>query len=196
MYKVAICGKANTGKNTLSKMIKNQLGLLAPETYSIAFADPIKEMIRIMFPSIPRKHLYGSSKLRNEVVPEAFKEGKPLTIRQLLIDIGTGLGRGYKETVWLDNFDLRLQKALKNKRNKMIIVTDVRFRNEFNHLQNQGFYMIRLVRDNDAPTINHISETNQESILDEEFDYVADNNSSLKSLQGKVSEIINQLKRK
>lgn len=196
MYKIAICGKANTGKNTLSKMIKNQLRLSAHETSSMAFADPIKEMIRIMFPSIPRKYLYGSSKWRNEVVPEVFKEGKPLTIRQLLIDIGTGLGRGYKETVWLDNFDLRLKKVLKNKRNKMIIVTDVRFRNEFNHLQNQGFYMIRLLRDNDSPKINHVSETNQESILDEEFDYVVDNNSSLKSLQGKVSEIIKQMKNK
>lgn len=193
MYKIAISGKANTGKNTLSKIIVTQLNefLRVTEKLSLgveymAFADPIKEMIRTMFPEIPRKFLYGSSKYRNEIIPGAFKDGKPLTIRQLLLDLGTGVARGYKDSVWLDNFDYRLKKV----KNDIVVVTDVRFRNEFEHLRSQGFYQIRLYRETGQPTINHISETNQNSIADSEFDYVINNDKSLDHLK---QEVINNI---
>lgn len=190
MYKIAIMGKANTGKNTLARMLVRQLraqwrtnhkGWLSAKY--IAFADPIKKMIMEMFPRIPKKHLFGSSKFRNEVIPGAFKDGVPLTIRQLLIDLGSGVGRELKPDVWLDNFDYRFDQA---KFNNIVIVTDVRFRNEFEHLRKNGFYMIRLIRDTGQPTISHVSETGQEDIKDEEFDYVLHNDHSLKNLQYEV----------
>ena len=200
MYKIEISGKANTGKNTLSNMIVKMLrgkkhkyaSLSELSVKYMAFADPIKEMIMTMYPTIPRKFLYGASKYRNEVIPGAFKNGNPLTIRQLLLDLGTEVGRGYKETVWLDNFDHRFEQ---NKRHRIIIVTDVRFRNEFEHLKNKGFYQIRLYRNEDAPTIAHRSELDQKSILDSEFDYVIHNDKSLKDLKNTVmNNIIPSLK--
>ena len=198
MYKIAITGKANTGKNTLSKMLIKQLRV-AQNKYMwgkcVAFADPIKEMIRIMFPELPRKFLFGSSKYRNEIIPGAMKNGVPLTVRQLLLDLGTEMGRGYKESVWLDNFDNRYSKyANTNNKNMVLIVTDVRFRNEFEHLAKKGFYQIRLYRDDGTPGINHVSETNQNSIFDNEFNYVLDNNGSLNELKAKVSDIVSLLR--
>lgn len=206
MYKIAISGRANTGKNTLSKIIVAELRAKArawarkrhhvPHTLDVkymAFADPIKEMIQIMFPDIPDEWLYGSSKYRNEAIAGAFKNDKPLTVRQLLLDLGTGMGRGYKDSVWLDNFEYRFKK---NKKRDIVIVTDVRFRNEFEHLKNKGFYQIRLYRETGQPTINHISETNQNTIGDEEFDYVIHNDKSLDDLKSEVlSNIIPKLKR-
>lgn len=195
MYKIAITGKANTGKNTISKLIAKQLSVEADGFWNIqniAFADPIKEMVRQMFPKIPKKHLYGSSKFRAQVIPGAFKNGVPLTIRQLLIDLGTGVGREYKENLWLDVFDNTFEKAIK-KNKKVVIVTDVRFRNEFDHLKKLGFYQIRLLRDSDVK-INHSSETNQDSIKDSEFDAVVVNNGTLKDLTDKVLEIVKELK--
>lgn len=192
MYKIAISGKANTGKNTLSKMIVKMLRAPSDRYLSVkylAFADPIKEMILTMYPTLPRKFLYGSSQFRNEIIPGAFKDGKPLTVRQLLLDLGTEVGRGYKETVWLDNFDYRFQ-AHQNNRTKIVVVTDTRFRNEFEHLQSKGFYQIRLYRDTGSPTINHRSESDQYTIKDDEFDYVVHNNRSLKDLKKEVSEKI------
>ena len=194
MYKIAICGKANTGKNTVSKLIrreisKNQKGVFCEY---IAFADPIKAMIRIMFPDLPEKYLTGSSNFRSEAIPGAFKEGKLLTVRQLLIDLGTGVGRTYKETIWLENFDHAFQRAVSKHKN-MVIVTDVRFRNEFDHLKKQGFYQIRLLRDSHTQ-INHSSETNQDSIRDDEFDYVLHNNGTLKDLKSEVLKIVSQIK--
>jgi hypothetical protein len=194
MYKIAICGKANTGKNTVSKILrkeisKNQTGIFCEY---IAFADPIKAMIRIMFPELPEKYLTGSSKFRSEVIPGAFKEGSPLTVRQLLIDLGTGVGRTYKETIWLEAFDHTFQRA-QSRRKNMVVVTDVRFRNEFDHLKKLGFYQIRLLRDSHLQ-INHASETNQDSIRDDEFDYVLHNNGTLADLKKAATQIITQLK--
>jgi hypothetical protein len=205
MYKIAISGRANTGKNTLSKMIVKELRTRAradarknghvPITLSVkylAFADPIKEMVKIMFPDTPNTFLYGASEFRKQVISGAFKEGKPLTIRQLLQDLGTGVGRAYDDQIWLKNFDHRVSHA----KSDIVIVTDVRFRNEFDHLKKQGFYQIRLYRNTGEPVMEHASETNQVSIADSEFDYVLHNDNPLKTLRKEVSEnIIPQIRR-
>lgn len=206
MHKIAICGKANTGKNTLANLLYQELqerdstefALRHPgstlQAYSgkfMAFADPIKEIVMTMFPRANKECLYGPSRLRAEAIPGAFKNDKPLTYRQALIDIGTEVGRSYSDKVWLENFDHRYEQILvkKNPPN-IIIVTDVRFRNEFDHLKDKGFFQIRLYRDTGAPEIQHISETGQSSIKDEEFNYVLFNNKSLEDLKEEVNSQI------
>lgn len=193
MYKIAITGKANTGKNTIGKLLVSEINkqFTGPvKSKYMAFADPIKEMIRIAYPEIPRKWLYGSSKFITEIIPGAFKNGVPLTVRQCLIDIGNDFGRANKPDIWLRNFDKRLEKNLKSAH--VLIVTDCRFRNEFDHLKSFGFYQIRLLRDSHTK-INDVSETNQDGIKDSEFDYVVNNNSTLEFLEGEVKKIVTQL---
>lgn len=203
MFKIAICGKANTGKNTLANLLYHEAyekenaamlartsGAINLQAYSgkfMAFADPIKEIVMIMFPKANKECLYGPSHLRAEAIPGAFKNGKPLTYRQALLDIGTEVGRGYNDKVWLENFDHRYEQILLKKHPpQIVVVTDVRFRNEFDHLKNKGFFQIRLYRDTGMPAIEHVSETNQNSIKDEEFDYVLFNNKSLDDLKEEV----------
>lgn len=201
MYKIAITGKANTGKNTVGKILNKEIYLKdqgTPGAYSgwhckcIAFADPIKEMIRIAYPEIPRKWLYGSSKFRANVVPGVFKKDVPVTVRQLLIDIGNDFGRAYKPDIWLRNFDKRFDKLVKSNL-PIVIVTDCRFRNEFDHLKDMKFFQIRLRR-NEHTKIDDISETSQDGIDDSEFDAVIDNNGTLKELEEKVKKIVLNLK--
>lgn len=194
MFKIAITGKANSGKNTVGRLLVR--GLVAGKrTYGrskfIAFADPLKEIARITFPEIPRKWLYGSSKFRAQVIPGAHKEGVPLTVRQLLIDLGNEYGRRYQPDRWIRTFDHRVKKL---KKYDMIVVTDCRFRNEFDHLKQQGYYQIRLQRDSHLK-INDISETNQDGIQDSEFDYVLHNNGTLKSLKEEVTKIVSLITR-
>lgn len=194
MFKVAICGKANSGKNTVSKILVEKIRLWIPSVKEevVAFADPIKEMARQMFPSLPKKFFYGPSKFRAEIIPGAFKDGNPLTVRQLLIDLGTGVGREYKNNVWIEALDHRVDKARKNGRG-VVIVTDVRFRNEFDHLKTQDYFQIRLLRDAHLK-IDHASETNQDSIKDDEFDYVLTNNGTLTDLEQEINKIVLLLK--
>lgn len=191
-YKIAICGKAKSGKNTIAKMIKKELSKHEPISCGyIAFADPVKSIARTMFPDMPEKYLTGSSEYRNSTIPGAFKESIPLTVRQLLIDIGTGLGRAYKADIWLDVFDYNLAK-LENKNHNMIILTDCRFINEHNHIKNKGFFNLKIVRDQ-SDNINHISETEQDSIPISDFDYVVYNNGSLNDLKIEVQKVVNKL---
>lgn len=200
MYKIAISGKANTGKNTISKIIADELrekkrkwyrkrGYVPPaqQVKYMAFADPIKKLIEVMFPQTPKNWLYGPSKCRNGIIPGALKDGKPLTVRQLLLDLGTGVGRGYKDSIWLDNFEYRFNK---NKKSDIVVVTDVRFRKEFEYLKNKGFYQIRLYRETGQPDIKHTSETDQKSIADKEFDYLLINNKPLVDLKKEVRDNI------
>jgi len=196
MYKIAICGKANSGKNTVGKLIRKSLytEFVGKKTIScdyIAFADPIKAIVRTMFPDLSEKYLTGSSKFRSEIIPGAFKDGIPLSVRQLLIDIGTS-GRAYKENIWLDAFDAAFKKSI-DKQKTLVIVTDVRFVNEFEFLRKKGFYNIRLLRDAHLK-IDHASETNQDFIRDDEFDFVLDNNGSIKSLKEQVKKIVQIMK--
>lgn len=191
MYKIAITGKANTGKNTVGKLLANEL-IGGIYTEFIAFADPIKNMVRLMFPEIPKKYLFGSSKYRSKIILGALKNDKPLTIRDALIDLGS-TGRLYKENIWLDAFDHKFNKIKTKGLAKAVIVTDVRFRNEFEHLKQLGFYQIRLVRDAHLK-IDHVSETNQDSIKDDEFDFVINNNGTIDDLKISISTIVSHLK--
>src|ERR1700686_387420 len=135
MIKISITGKARSGKNTLAKLLVKELHAVWKNTNAlgsykfIAFADPIKEMARLAFPKIPRKWLYGSSEYRDEIIPGAFKNGCPLTVRQLLIDLGNDFGRQYQSDIWIYNFDNRFN-SLVQKGYDIVIATDCRFRSE------------------------------------------------------------------
>lgn len=194
LYKIAITGKANSGKNTAGKLLVKALQERGADgkAHFVAFADPIKEMARIAFPNLPRKWLYGPSKFRAEVIPGAFKDGVPLTVRQLLIDIGNDFGRKYQANRWLLNFDHTFNKLVKRHAG-IVVVTDCRFRNEFDHLKNLGFFQLRLLRESNVK-IDDVSETSQDSIRDEEYDYVLRNNGTLKDLKLEVSKIAALLK--
>jgi hypothetical protein len=116
-----------------------------------------------------------------------------LTVRQLHIDLGTEIGRAYKETIWLEAFDCAFEKA---NYKSVVIVTDVRFKNEFDHLKKLGFYQIRLLREDPGEVIvksNHSSEVEQDIIRNDEFNFVLNNSGTLKDLKIEVGKIVNQI---
>lgn len=190
MLKIAITGKANSGKNTVSGLLCNAACSEDQEFISLAFADPIKEIAQTLFPQLPRQYLYGSSELRSEVIPNAFKDGEPLTVRQLLIDLGTS-AREYNPNIWIDILHYRIDVAQKGKPH-LIIINDVRFKNEFDFLKGLGFYQIRLYRDKHTK-IDHASETDQDAIQDSQFDLVLHNDSTLDSLKESIEKVVGRL---
>lgn len=191
MYKIAVCGKANSGKDTVAKIISK---ILCPEggdcAAQLAFAEPIKKIAHTMFPQLPEEYLYGSSKYRSEIIPNAYKDGHPLTIRQVLIDIGTS-ARAYNKNIWIDAL-LHKLKGISKDKFQLAIIADVRFKNEYSALQKQGFYQIKLYRD--AYTkIAHESETEQDGILDSQFNSILYNNGTLNELKNNVQKIVELL---
>jgi len=200
MYNISISGKANSGKNTLSKMLSDQLfknGLDSDRAIKNAFANPIKKIILLMFPQSDRQCLYGPSGLRSNVIPDAYDSANnPLTYRQALIDIGSK-GREYNKNIWINI----LKEDIKNADSYFMtceatgyFVTDVRYLNEFKMLKKLKFFNIRILR-NMSVKINHQSEFEQDVIPNDDFDYVINNDGSLKDLSKQVDKLIVKLKR-
>lgn len=187
MYKVAISGKANSGKNTLTRLFTESLG--GPyATKQKAFADPIKEGILKMYHSAVREELFGPSHFRAKIVPGTY-----ITYRKLLCDVGA-LARAYDEDHWVKQLmeDFRIS-CLSSLAPMAYIVTDLRFPNEHAALKAAGFVLIRLKR-KEALVIDDVSETSQDGIPDSAFHFVIENDSTLDNLHARALEIVQVLK--
>jgi len=190
MLKIAIVGKANSGKDTLAEAISHLLSLKEIKTKQVALADPIKKIIKIMYPETDNYILYGPSDNRKKIIPNSFLDGQPLTYRKLLQNLGTDVGRSYNENIWLDIVKHKLKRA-KNKYGAFI-VKDCRLKNEFDYLKRNDFYMIKIFRDNQL-NLNHQSETEQDHIRTDEFNSAISNNGSLQDLNDFAGHIITSL---
>lgn len=188
MYKIGICGKAKSGKNTVASIIleelaksKNKNNLLSK---TIAFADPIKEIIIKMFPTADSKCLFGSSELRSSFIEGGTfdNNGNKLTYRQALMDIGD-LARKYKSSIWVDCFEKAMKEAvLENSKLEAVIAPDLRFYEELTFLKQNNFFLIKINRD-DVTRINHTSDTVQEQFKISDFNFILDNNKNLENLR-------------
>jgi hypothetical protein len=174
--RIAILGKAKSGKNTVAELIAEYI-----KDYEImAFADPLKEICKIIFPEALDNCLYGSSEFRSYILYN------DITYRQFLLDIGK-FGRNYSKNIWVECL---LSKINKLKQDKTVIVSDCRFRNEFDILKDNNFYMIKVVRDN-CEKINDVSETEQDAISNSEFHSIVFNNKTLEDLKLEVKNLVN-----
>lgn len=194
MFKIAISGKAKSGKNTAAKIIESSLSekLHAPiKCATVAFADPMKHMIKTMCPAVPYEVLFGSSELRNTIVDNMLDENSnPITVRKLLIELGS-LARKYNPNTWIDNYDYRFNHQIKGNFD-LVILTDCRFKNEFEYLKSQDYYIVRIKRKTDV-VISHESETQQDGIADDEFDFVIDNNLDKENLKNQIKQIVEKI---
>ena len=197
--RIGISGKVNSGKDTLTSLLIKNFPLDFWEEKSInliqrsfSFSTPLKEIAQTMFPIENMENwLYGPSDGRKNIIPNSFKKGQPLTVRQLLLDIGTEWGRGYNNDIWVNNLLTRVQ-VWEQEENTVSVVSDCRFRNEFDALKHYGFIMIRIKRDG-ASNINHVSDLEQDEINDSEFDFIINNNGSLDELTQKATEIVKNI---
>lgn len=186
MLKIAISGKANSGKNTLASMITKCLELPENKYKIVALADPIKQIIKIMAPYADDNCLYGPSKLRSNIISNKLldDDGNQLTYRAATIKIGK-MGRLWNDNLWLDAL---VADAEKSKHLDAYIVSDCRFIIEMNYFKNNDFKMIRILR-NGGDIIDDISETEQDQVPNSFFDNVIENYGTLDDLYKIVQSI-------
>lgn len=194
MVRIAISGKAKSGKNSFASFLISHATKISTEGLEsaliLAFADPIKHTVLSMFPKADENCLFGPSELRSEVIPGDYKDknGNLLTYRQALMDIGA-LGRSYDENFWIDKFN----RQVKTYRNvELIIASDLRFVNEFEYLKDNSFFTVRILR-NDCAIINDSSETEQDTIPNSKFDLIIYNNASINDLDKSAKTLIKSL---
>lgn len=171
---IAIAGKKGSGKDTLGNMF--------PELKKRAFADSIKSFLVDAFDIAPWK------------LEDRTEKEKPMdkwwgkSPRDLMKDVGDGLRERVSKDIWVDILFDKI-RDLDN-----IIITDLRFKNEFKRCKEEGVFIIKVVRPEIDSSDTHISEVDLDDIPDSEFDAIVVNDRSLEELQEKAKQLWQQIK--
>lgn len=145
MSLIGLCGFKGHGKNTVSSILCKKYGYI-----ELSFASKLKDILSILF-GWDRILLEGlteySRKWRNEIDTYwCEKLNIPnFTPNYAMEYIGTELFRNhFDENIWILFLEKELVDYLKNKKN--IVVTDCRFRNEYDLLKKYGAKIISVYR--------------------------------------------------
>ena len=154
-----------------------------------SFADILKQEVCSKVLNLPLNKLYGSDDDKNTLTNIKWKDidkiltknatksvvrnnDDSLTIREVLQIIGTNIFRSLFPNVWPE----ALLRKIMSTHTDLAVITDVRFPNEVEAIQQAGGYVIRLTRTK-YPDDNHESETalDRENFDWEKFDFIIDN---------------------
>lgn len=181
---VGISGKIGSGKSTVAEIFKIN------NFYLDSFANSVKDVSNIIF-GFNRTKLEGISKedrIWRETPNQKYSDllGKNFSPRDSLILIGTNFGRNQiHKDIWVETVFNRYYLS----KNKNLLITDVRFPNEYESIKKRGGIMIRIEREN-LYKLDHESECALDNYI---FDYVIENNGTLEELIEKVNNIISLL---
>ena len=181
---VAISGKIGSGKSTVGDIFEKQGFQLD------SFAKSVKDICSILF-GYDRDKIEGSTpadRLWRETIDKNHTNliGKDFTPRDAMVLVGTAFGRNMVHpNIWIETLFNRYDK------NKDLLITDLRFPNEYEEIKKRGGIVIRINRSNQNSS-NHISEC---ALDNHNFDYVINNNSTLYDLEINIINIINEIKK-
>lgn len=175
---IGTLGKKSHGKDTISDHLVKNYGYTKR-----AFADPIKEVSKILF-NFTDDQLYGNKK---ETVDENWNVS-PRTVMQY---IGTDVFRkdinkimpGINDDFWVKSLANKIKDT-----NDNIVISDVRFQNEVDCIHKLGGIVIKVERSGKDNIDQHISETCIDQI--EDYDYLINNSGSLEELYRKVDIVM------
>lgn len=136
---IGILGHIGSGKDTAAKFY------IETQNYKkISFADTLKDVLSVVF-SWDRTMLEGTTaQSRNwRNIPDLYwstKLGFEVTPRKMLQQIGTDLFRNHlSPVIWSSNVELKILNSTSD-----IVVSDVRFEEEYNKLKELGAVFIRI----------------------------------------------------
>jgi hypothetical protein len=179
MTVIGVSGKKRSGKDTFFQMLEKHSSV---PVYRLAFADTLKNEIYEM---ILKPDGLERSMLDNDETKEQF--------RILLQWWGTEYRRRlFRDDYWLVKLSEQLEPY--KDQDVIVVVTDVRFPNEFNFIKSIGGLMVRISRPGlTSSTDSHVSEI----ALDDEkgFDTFVDNNGTLEQFESIVQAYIGALNR-
>lgn len=206
---IGVVGFIGSGKGTVGDLLE-QKGFVKD-----SFAKPLKDACSAMF-GWPRELLEGDTEASRQwrEQPDEFwseKIGKKFSPRLALQLLGTEAGRNvFHKDIWVNSL-------LKRAGGKNVVITDVRFKNEFKFIHKNNGIIVRVKRGpepdwyQDAITFNkgdryigwalakerlkrrgiHQSETDW---VGSKFDYVIENEGTLEELGNKVDDLLQFIK--
>ena len=167
---VALSGKKQSGKNTVAALLAK---LSRVKCVEIGFADSLKLEVA-----------KGCG-----VTVAYIEENKPM-FRLILQGWGTEFRRSLNPNYWLKGFMVKMYHLLLVEETELIIVTDMRFLNEYSLCNELGAVMVRVER-NGLLEDSHSSET---SLDKEKFHFRINNDSDLKHLEEECVKLLKEIK--
>ena len=147
---IGLTGHAGTGKDTVRAMLE-QRGFVG-----LAFADPIRQMIRDLFSSNGISESYMDERaLKEQPIPQLG-----LSYRHLAQTLGTEWGRRcLGEGFWLNIAAAYMADITTQTFGPLsFVISDVRFPNEAAWVKQRGGQLWRIVRHDAPPVRDHDSE--------------------------------------
>lgn len=131
---IGIAGLAGTGKDEACKQLSKFV-----RVKQVSFAEPLKRGLVAMFGDVgvTNTHVFGPSHWRAlQIADWCFdRTSDPITVRHALQTLGTEWARNcLYQNVWVDLAIVRSQQLLDSGEADVVVITDVRFRNELSAL--------------------------------------------------------------
>lgn len=185
---IALCGFTGVGKDTVARVMCEQHGFARA-----AFADPMRAMLLALDPIIPlgwqdangggyerlSSLLHGADSVSFDTAKRKYPE-----VRRLLQRLGTEAGR----EVLGDDIWIRLAMEKIAGRAK-VVVTDLRFENEYQALYNRNAVFVHVTRPEHGPINNHQSEQLDYARI---ADYIIANDGTTDDLMQKVIDLMRE----
>lgn len=170
-----VCGKARSGKDTTASIIKEIVERKGHKVLVTHYADLVKYVCRTYFDWNGEKDVAG---------------------RTLLQYVGTDIVRSKIQDYWVD-FIIDILQFFKDKW-EYVIIPDLRFQNEISKMRevltDSEIYCLKVARSGADSSLteeqrHHKSEVELDSI---KYDYLLDNNGSLKELEDKIKAVLSE----
>lgn len=185
---IGLIGNKRVGKDTIANILVNKY-----QFKKLAFADPIKEVINLLF------DLDTSDNVDKEKVTDYG-----VSLRTLYQKFGTelmqeGIYKYFpemedkipKKMFWVYKLFKHIENYKTQNINKFVI-SDVRFLHEANYVKEQGGILIKIHKETNLVD-EHVSEKLISHIPNEIIDYEVYNNSTIKDLEYSIDLYINEL---
>lgn len=214
---IGISGKVQSGKDLAGSMTQFLLSqahkdyqrsyeewlMMEPQyrtSYEIhKFADPLKEIVCIMM-GCKRSDLEDIN-FKNSLLPECWRVNsylpKDCTYRMFLQMLGSDVfNQHVHRDTWINSLMSRYDSNIRTVRGSFKstpnwIITDVRFPNEVQAIEERGGFIIRIERAS-CPKLDHISET---ALDDYPFKHIIYNNGSKEELLEKLFTFLLNVKK-
>lgn len=175
---IALTGSKGSGKDTVGKLVVDMF----PNAETIAFADPIKQVIVDIF------KLEGVSEYdlfkRTVVDYKLDYVPKHLAGRHIVREIGM-LMRNYDDK----QFNSYIRSRVESDPDKVWVVTDLRFDNEYTFLRSLGAKIIKITR----PSYTYDGHITEREFNDSLVDHKLMNDGSLDYLKIRTEIVINNI---
>jgi len=214
MNTIGLLGNIGSGKNTVATYL-NTKGCI-----STSFAGPLKDLSACIF-GWERSLLEGDTEQSRD-----FRESVDLywskklnipnfTPRLALQLLGTDVMRDhFHKDIWINSLEYRVKKM--HSKNKCVVISDVRFRNEVNLLRDMGGTIILVERGDKPEWFDIALKANQgdavaKHIMNRDFrdvhssewdwigckiDFVIKNDGTLEDLHTRIDNILDELPQK